>query len=354
MDTEDTPLTFVPNYAGHLTNIPQIEAAASRAWLSERGAGRGRRGASRAVARGRAWGVGSDVLGLSYCAWLPANPSPASMLTCMACVACGSVMPSLLLTRMDAAACISQGGCETAPLCLDILHIESPCCGLTEHGRHYWRHGPRLSRRCGDARGRRMDGVEVQAQALENLLSGIRLVRPSPTSLVGAARLRGYWQRSCSPGCHVCAAWFWRGDVPGEAPRLCVLVVLSPSPNGRSCLIRCLLSQGMRWCWSCCSPPDLPPVIDAGENSSRPLELNSLYASARRENSGGARCRMGLLPAYGPLPVSLITWRSMRCSNPAKEVGGDLYDAFMLDEHHFFFVVGDVAGKACQRRCLWH
>src|SRR5438105_14978472 len=30
---------------------------------------------------------------------------------------------------------------------------------------------------------------------------------------------------------------------------------------------------------------------------------------------------------------------------PAKEVGGDLYDAFMLDEHRFFFMIGDVAGK---------
>jgi adenylate cyclase len=30
---------------------------------------------------------------------------------------------------------------------------------------------------------------------------------------------------------------------------------------------------------------------------------------------------------------------------PAEEVGGDLYDAFMLDGHNFFFLIGDVAGK---------
>jgi adenylate cyclase len=30
---------------------------------------------------------------------------------------------------------------------------------------------------------------------------------------------------------------------------------------------------------------------------------------------------------------------------PAREVGGDLYDFFMLDEERMFFVVGDVSGK---------
>jgi sigma-B regulation protein RsbU (phosphoserine phosphatase) len=30
---------------------------------------------------------------------------------------------------------------------------------------------------------------------------------------------------------------------------------------------------------------------------------------------------------------------------PAKEVGGDLYDFFLLDEHRLFFLVGDVSGK---------
>jgi len=30
---------------------------------------------------------------------------------------------------------------------------------------------------------------------------------------------------------------------------------------------------------------------------------------------------------------------------PAKEVGGDLYD-FIFDNDEFFFIIGDVAGKA--------
>lgn len=31
--------------------------------------------------------------------------------------------------------------------------------------------------------------------------------------------------------------------------------------------------------------------------------------------------------------------------SPAKEVGGDLYDFFFIDEYHFCFVIGDVSGK---------
>src|SRR3546814_12933217 len=30
---------------------------------------------------------------------------------------------------------------------------------------------------------------------------------------------------------------------------------------------------------------------------------------------------------------------------PAKHVGGDLYDYFLIDDHRLFFVVGDVSGK---------
>ena len=37
--------------------------------------------------------------------------------------------------------------------------------------------------------------------------------------------------------------------------------------------------------------------------------------------------------------------RSAATMMPAREVGGDLYDFFMLDDRRLFFLVGDVAGK---------
>ncbi|MBT3261504.1 SpoIIE family protein phosphatase [bacterium] len=54
--------------------------------------------------------------------------------------------------------------------------------------------------------------------------------------------------------------------------------------------------------------------------------------------------QMGILPkAFMPsekMPFSL--WALLE---PAKEVGGDLYDYFMIDEENFCFVLGDVSGK---------
>jgi serine phosphatase RsbU (regulator of sigma subunit) len=55
--------------------------------------------------------------------------------------------------------------------------------------------------------------------------------------------------------------------------------------------------------------------------------------------------QMGILPAPGAienLPSNLEFYAMLE---PADEVGGDLYDAFMMDDRHFFFIVGDVSGK---------
>lgn len=55
--------------------------------------------------------------------------------------------------------------------------------------------------------------------------------------------------------------------------------------------------------------------------------------------------QMGMLPepaAVGRLCPRIDFYALLE---PAEQVGGDLYDAFMIDERRFFFLVGDVAGK---------
>jgi sigma-B regulation protein RsbU (phosphoserine phosphatase) len=55
--------------------------------------------------------------------------------------------------------------------------------------------------------------------------------------------------------------------------------------------------------------------------------------------------QMGMLPkTFPPFPQrkELDIYAMIE---PAKEVGGDLYDFFFLDDDHLFFVIGDVSGK---------
>ncbi|HEX4985992.1 MAG TPA: CHASE2 domain-containing protein [Burkholderiales bacterium] len=68
-------------------------------------------------------------------------------------------------------------------------------------------------------------------------------------------------------------------------------------------------------------------------------------AKAAGELEAAQRIQMGMLP-----PSSAKFYRDARFSlqaliEPAKSVGGDLYDFFKLDDDRLFFMVGDVAGK---------
>jgi len=52
--------------------------------------------------------------------------------------------------------------------------------------------------------------------------------------------------------------------------------------------------------------------------------------------------QMGLLPTNFP---SRDDWDLAALLNPARAVGGDLYDFFFLDDDHLFIAIGDVSGK---------
>jgi serine phosphatase RsbU (regulator of sigma subunit) len=80
-----------------------------------------------------------------------------------------------------------------------------------------------------------------------------------------------------------------------------------------------------------------------------------LSASLRRQRIENARMagelsaardiQMGILPdtdSIEDLPQNIDVHAFL---TPAREVGGDLYDVFMIDEHRLFFLVGDVSGK---------
>ena len=71
-------------------------------------------------------------------------------------------------------------------------------------------------------------------------------------------------------------------------------------------------------------------------------EKTAREESMRAELNLAARIQMEALPSSG---FEAGIFRIDSFLKPAKEVGGDLYDYFLVDEDHLFFVVADVSGK---------
>jgi sigma-B regulation protein RsbU (phosphoserine phosphatase) len=55
--------------------------------------------------------------------------------------------------------------------------------------------------------------------------------------------------------------------------------------------------------------------------------------------------QMGMIPKIFPPFPDLIEIDLYAMMEPAKEVGGDLYDFFLIDDRHLCFAIGDVSGK---------
>jgi sigma-B regulation protein RsbU (phosphoserine phosphatase) len=72
------------------------------------------------------------------------------------------------------------------------------------------------------------------------------------------------------------------------------------------------------------------------------IEGKARLASLQQELEIARNMQLSILPRNIPLPLSVTVAATMI---PAKEVGGDFYDYFMLDDQHLAIVVADVSGK---------
>jgi adenylate cyclase len=191
---------------------------------------------------------------------------------------------------------------------------------------------------------KRMDGVEIQAQIIENLLAGSRLLRPGWTTraeialllfLGGILILAG---RDAPP---------WRLIVLYAVPAVVTVVttfvmftqsrlLLDPSPAllGSTLMAAFLLTAGFAH------------ANRRRRALNRALELEKLETARMSGELGAAReIQMGILPDPKNIAGRPENIDFFALLEPAREVGGDLYDAFMVDDNRFFFVIGDVSGK---------
>ena len=192
--------------------------------------------------------------------------------------------------------------------------------------------------------GERMPGIEVHTQILENVFEEKLLQRPAFLESV---------ERIILLACGLILVF----AIPAVKPKVAALVY--------AILLVGLLGVGFglyRWeqllldvssTMAACTilfGVMLTGTLVEADRQRRALRqalANEREAAARAagELEAAQRIQMGMLP-----PSSANAYNDSRFSlhaliEPAKSVGGDLYDFFKLDNDRLFFMVGDVAGK---------
>ncbi|MDH5265665.1 MAG: PP2C family protein-serine/threonine phosphatase, partial [Betaproteobacteria bacterium] len=89
-------------------------------------------------------------------------------------------------------------------------------------------------------------------------------------------------------------------------------------------------------------------IMQAGSLAEAQRQRQQLREQAARmagELDAAKRIQMGLLPDPREVFAEELRADVAALLEPARTVGGDFYDCFMLDERRLFFVVADVSGK---------
>ena len=190
----------------------------------------------------------------------------------------------------------------------------------------------------------RIPGIEVHAQVLENIFDGDLIRRP-------------YWMRWVELALFAVLGGLIVFVVPVTRPSRSSLIMLVIT--GTLLFAGVALFRNAGVLFDAASPIVALNILFGGmlrltlteadrqrQQLKRQLEVER-EAAARLagELEAARRVQIGMLPV-----PSLAFWGERRFDlhasmEPAKEVGGDLYDFFMVDDKHLFMLVGDVSGK---------
>ena len=176
-----------------------------------------------------------------------------------------------------------------------------------------------------------MFGIEYQANVIQSLLQGkLRTeagdgIQLAVLAVVCIAAAYVYFSRKIWIGGIVCGALVVLGFAGAYIFYLCGWVVHVLWIPVAAAL---LYLAGLIWHY----------VIAARERRALALEKERIAT----ELSLAARIQANFLPKTFPDRPEFNLYASM---TPAKEVGGDLYDFFQIDEDHLCLIIGDVSGK---------
>ena len=204
------------------------------------------------------------------------------------------------------------------------------------------------------ALGELVPGVEIQAQLLESLFDGRFIQRPwwmkgLETSLMALIGLLMIWLIPCTDGKFA--------QVLKKSPRAPAWAVMglnaliislgylvfystgllfdsSSTFLGLSAVLGSLVSSAM------IEIDRQTHLIEADRQRMREAQ-----AQAAGELAAARRIQLGSLPDAARLFAAEQRFALATYLEPARDVGGDLYDFFMIDARRLCFMVGDVAGK---------
>jgi serine phosphatase RsbU (regulator of sigma subunit)/CHASE2 domain-containing sensor protein len=340
----EVPMAQVPAYVGHLTNVPELEAAAiGRGYLNSTPDTDGvlRRMPLLMTVQG-AWAPALALEMLRVAIQEPAYTIHGGPHGIRGVQVGEALLPTdpdgrirLYFSPPDprrrvSALTVLQGTVDSGALAKSVALIGVTAVGVTDITMT-----PVTTR---------MDGVEVQAQVIENMLAGTRLLRPS---------LASWWEG----GAFLCTAAILITLLPQVRPGYSVVVfvmataVLAAVSLALFVQVRVLLDPSFPTAGNLVVLVVLLTAGLAASDRARRHMQTALEAERleRIRVAGELRAahdiQMGMLPSpetIACLPAPLTVHALLE---PAREVGGDLYDAFMLDEQHFFFSVADVSGK---------
>ena len=231
--------------------------------------------------------------------------------------------------RFVSAVDVLQGRVEAS-----LLHGQMVIVGPTAIGLHDYQATPV---------GERMPGSEIHAQLIENLVGGSLLQRPAWAPIAEALLLL-----LCG------AALIWATPRWRALPAALLLLALVAAPM----LAGFALFRSGHWLFDTATPGlslmllFVVLLVATLAESTRQRRTLERTVQAQREQSAriageleaAQRIQTGSLPRLELLHGdSRIDLHAML--TPAREVGGDLYDFFMLDQDRLFLLIGDVAGK---------
>lgn len=197
-------------------------------------------------------------------------------------------------------------------------------------------------------------GIEIQAQAIESLLEGDVLLRPAWLKPLEIALLLGLG---------LLMVWL----IPQRTGRIAQALTSSPKVsswvvmglNGAFLAAGYVLFRSTGLIFDAASlligfSAVLGSLVSSAlieieqENARLAVEQQRMREEAARisgELAAARRIQLGSLPDARKQFGNETRFEIATLLEPAREVGGDLYDFFMVDARHLCFAVGDVSGK---------